>query len=46
MDMKKNIALMIYGQFRNYKKHLRNNIHMLDPFLNLENTNVDVFFNG
>jgi len=41
--MKKNVALMIYGQFRNYKKNLRNNIHMLEPFLNLENTNVHVF---
>lgn len=43
MDMKKNVALMVYGQFRNYKKNLRNNIQMLEPFLNLENTNVDVF---
>jgi hypothetical protein len=41
--MKKNVALMIYGQFRNYKKNLRNNIHMLDPFLNINNTNVHVF---
>jgi len=45
--MKKNVALMIYGQFRNYKKNLRNNIHMLDPFLNSNtisnNTNVYVF---
>jgi hypothetical protein len=41
--MKKNVALMIYGQFRNYKKNLRNNIHMLDPFLNINHTNVHVF---
>jgi len=41
--MKKNVALMIYGQFRNYKKNLRNNIHMLEPFLNINNTNVHVF---
>ena len=41
--MKKNVALMVYGQFRNYKKNLRNNIQMLEPFLNLNNTIVHVF---
>lgn len=41
--MAKNIALMVYGQFRNYKKNLRNNICMLEPFLNLNNTIVHVF---
>lgn len=37
---------MIYGQFRNYKKNLRNNINMLDPFLKLNtnsNTIIHVF---
>jgi hypothetical protein len=44
--MNKNIAIMIYGQFRNYKKNLRNNINMLDPFLKLNtnsNTIIHVF---
>ena len=43
MDLKKNVALMVYGQFRNYKKNLRNNIRMLEPFLNTNNINVHVF---
>lgn len=41
--MKKNVALMVYGQLRNYKKNLRNNIRMLEPFLNTNNINVHVF---
>lgn len=43
MDLKKNVALMVYGQFRNYKKNLRNNIRMLEPFLNTNDINVHVF---
>jgi len=41
--MKKNVALMIYGEFRSYKNNLLNNIHILDSFLNSSNTNVYVF---
>jgi hypothetical protein len=43
MGFKKNVALMVYGQFRNYKKNLRNNIRMLEPFLNTNDINVHVF---
>jgi len=43
MGLKKNVALMVYGQFRNYKKNLRNNIRMLEPFLNTNDINVHVF---
>jgi len=41
-DNRKNIALFIYGQFRSYKKNLRNNIKMLEPILKTHNVHVFV----
>lgn len=49
--MKRNIALLIHGQFRSYKNNLLDNIIMLEPVLmlepilnsNLNNTNIYVF---
>ena len=38
---RKNIALTIYGQFRNYKDNLRINIKMLEPIF--KNHNIHVF---
>jgi len=38
---KKNIVLMVYGQFRTYKKNLRNNLKMLEPIF--KNHNIHVF---
>jgi len=38
---KKNIAIMVYGQFRTYKNNLIKNINMLKPIIN--NCNVHLF---
>lgn len=39
---RKNIALLVYGQFRNYKDNLRNNIKMLEPIFKTHNIHVFV----
>ena len=40
IDPKKNIALMMYGQFRSYKNNLQHNLKMLYPILKDYNVNV------
>ena len=39
---RKNIALMVYGQFRSYKNNLKKNIEMLEPILKTHNIHVFV----
>jgi mannosyltransferase OCH1-like enzyme len=39
---RKNIALMVYGQFRSYKNNLKENIKMLEPILKTHNIHVFV----
>jgi hypothetical protein len=40
MSANKNIALMVYGQFRSYKRNLRRNIEMLRPIWKTHNVHV------
>ena len=39
--IKKDIAVMIYGQFRSYKNNLKKNINMLSPIF--KNNNIHIF---
>lgn len=41
IQKKKDIAIMIYGQFRNYKKNILKNLNMLNPII--KNYNVHLF---
>jgi hypothetical protein len=41
-SQRKNIALMVYGQFRSYKNNLRRNIQMLEPIIKTHNIHLFV----